>query len=670
MNKKLKNVLLSMGVILALSSANVYAQNLHITVHTPPVASLYPSETSFCHALDTKTIALTGQTFYQNDRLFIPLREFCDKIGCSVSWDQLSHQAKVTREFKSVVFSIDKNKIFVDNIEKNIDAAPVLVDGKTFVPIRALLESLGDEVTWSFSNDTCFIDILEKDKSYLTGNWNTIVDLTKTDTLSSTNGSAGSIKVCVPQILNADATVSIDKINEYFREKGRTEFNSYKKMCTKDISSIPDRKLSYEMSYSIGYNANGILSVQRLIHCDRGGVHPSYEFHCDVFDTNTAKKLYIDDILNGSIAEIQEFLIDKFSKILDENNYSYFKEQMTNSIKENINDVQFYIDGDDLVFIFNPYVVGPYSVGTPRVKINIKENSLMFKRKFIDRTNYEEEIKVLNIAKSYLTTPKIVDKTIINNFECYVLQCDSNLIAIDRNCEYLFKLTMQNDIYKVLDTSRISTINYLSALKLVMNKMNSSDLCYDIGGTLYDDNDEYIIVAMQSLDEDITSRLAVNKKTGEMFSYYFEEQFPEKIDSFKDEYSFLSNSYDAPVMYNGLVYPNNEAAFWAQKCENTTDKENFTSMDPDEARSKGQVVKPREDWENIKLSVMKDIVRAKFSQNSDIAKKLLSTGNANLVAENDWNDTFFGTVSGQGQNYLGKILMDVRKELLDAQKTS
>ncbi len=93
-------------------------------------------------------------------------------------------------------------------------------------------------------------------------------------------------------------------------------------------------------------------------------------------------------------------------------------------------------------------------------------------------------------------------------------------------------------------------------------------------------------------------------------------------------------------------------------------------MDPDEARSKGQVVKPREDWENIKLSVMKDIVRAKFSQNSDIAKKLLSTGNANLVAENDWNDTFFGTVSGQGQNYLGKILMDVRKELLDAQKTS
>lgn len=528
MNRKLKDILFTMGVIFTLGSTSIYADNINITVYTPPTASLYPSETSFCHALDTKPIVLEQNSFIQNNRLFVPLRELCNKTSCNISWDESNRQAKVTRGFKSVIFTIDENKILVDNVEKTIDAAPKLLNGKTFVPIRALLESLGDEITWTLFDNVPSIGILEKDKSYLTGNWNNIVSLTENDVLTSKNGSIGHIKVCVPQILNANATVAIDKINEYYREKGRTEFKSYKRMCTKDLADITSKELTYEMSYSIGYNANDILSVQRLVHCNRGGGHPSYEFYCDVFDTNTAKKLYIDDILNGSTPEIYEFLINKFSKMIDEGNYSGFEEQMKNLIKENISKVQFYLDGDDLVFLFNPYIAGPYCIGTPRVKINIKENSLLFKRKFINKTNYEEETKILDIGKNYCTTPKIVDKTTINKNECYVLQCNDDLIAIDRNCENVYTLEKYNGMYKILNIQHTGNINNLTALKLVLDKMNSDNLCYDIGGTLYDNHVEYIIVAMQSLDEDITSKLAVNTKTGEIFSYYFEEQFPEK----------------------------------------------------------------------------------------------------------------------------------------------
>lgn len=38
-----------------------------------------------------------------------------------------------------------------------------------------------------------------------------------------------------------------------------------------------------------------------------------------------------------------------------------------------------------------------------------------------------------------------------------------------------------------------------------------------------------------------------------------------KIDSFRNEFLYLSNFYEAPVAYNGLTYQNNEAAFQAQK---------------------------------------------------------------------------------------------------------
>ena len=39
----------------------------------------------------------------------------------------------------------------------------------------------------------------------------------------------------------------------------------------------------------------------------------------------------------------------------------------------------------------------------------------------------------------------------------------------------------------------------------------------------------------------------------------------QKIDSFRGKYYFLSNFFPAPVIYQGLTYQNNEAAFQAQK---------------------------------------------------------------------------------------------------------
>lgn len=136
-----------------------------------------------------------------------------------------------------------------------------------------------------------------------------------------------------------------------------------------------------------------------------------------------------------------------------------------------------------------------------------------------------------------------------------------------------------------------------------------------------------------------------------------------KIDSFQGEYFFLSNFYGAPVTYEGLTYQNNEAAFQAQKCSDTKDREAFTNMNPSEAKKEGRKVLLRKDWEQIKMSVMAGIVKAKFEQNEELAKKLLATGDAYLEEGNDWGDRIWGTVNGQGANCLGMILMNTREEL-------
>lgn len=43
--------------------------------------------------------------------------------------------------------------------------------------------------------------------------------------------------------------------------------------------------------------------------------------------------------------------------------------------------------------------------------------------------------------------------------------------------------------------------------------------------------------------------------------------------------------------------------------------------------------------------------------------KLLATRDRMLIEGNDWGDTFWGMVDGEGENNLGKILMRVREEI-------
>ena len=71
----------------------------------------------------------------------------------------------------------------------------------------------------------------------------------------------------------------------------------------------------------------------------------------------------------------------------------------------------------------------------------------------------------------------------------------------------------------------------------------------------------------------------------------------------------------------------------------------------------------RSDWEEVKDEVILQALRMKFSQNPEIAKGLLTTGDAILI-EHTQNDAYWADGGdGSGKNRLGLLLMQVREEL-------
>ena len=139
-----------------------------------------------------------------------------------------------------------------------------------------------------------------------------------------------------------------------------------------------------------------------------------------------------------------------------------------------------------------------------------------------------------------------------------------------------------------------------------------------------------------------------------------------KIDKFSGEYEFLSNMYLCKVVYNGITYKCSEAAYQAQKCPELAPR--FSDINGYVAKKLGRQVNIRPDWDDVKLRIMAEIVFQKFTQNKDLAEKLLLTGDAEIIEGNYWGDTYWGictnrTYDGVGENYLGKILMCVRSVL-------
>lgn len=136
------------------------------------------------------------------------------------------------------------------------------------------------------------------------------------------------------------------------------------------------------------------------------------------------------------------------------------------------------------------------------------------------------------------------------------------------------------------------------------------------------------------------------------------------ITSFSGDYAFLSNFYGSKLTYEGIVYPTLEHAFQAAKTLDKNERlEVAKQISPGEAKLMGRKLHLRADWEDIKIDVMEAMLAIKFVYASTLGDLLVKTGDAELIEGNTWNDRFWGVCKGEGQNWLGKLLMKRRKHL-------
>ena len=140
-----------------------------------------------------------------------------------------------------------------------------------------------------------------------------------------------------------------------------------------------------------------------------------------------------------------------------------------------------------------------------------------------------------------------------------------------------------------------------------------------------------------------------------------------KFYSKSEHYYEFSNFYNSPFVLDDLVWPTVEHYFQAQKFptyKGLQEKIRYTKS-PTIAKRLGSTKTThfRTDWETVKETVMKNALRAKFTQNKELSNMLKETKDL-ILKEKSPRDNYWGIgSSGKGKNRLGILLMEIRSEL-------
>ena len=150
------------------------------------------------------------------------------------------------------------------------------------------------------------------------------------------------------------------------------------------------------------------------------------------------------------------------------------------------------------------------------------------------------------------------------------------------------------------------------------------------------------------------------------------------IDKFYGEYRWLSNFWAChiTIQWSGNVihFPAKsvEHGYQALKARFFDDFVKILWLEsPGKAKRYARNMAIRPDWESVKISIMRDLIRQKFSdKNPELKKLLIDTNDIYLIEGNNWHDNFWGVCScnsirckKQSLNWLGQILMETRDEL-------
>ena len=107
--------------------------------------------------ISKKIDAQGNKPIIKDGRTLLPIRTLIESLGGEVQWNEKEQKVTIELNGHSVVFWIGKTTAFVDGYKTTLDVAPEIINGRTYLPFRFISENVGASVNWDETTKTIII---------------------------------------------------------------------------------------------------------------------------------------------------------------------------------------------------------------------------------------------------------------------------------------------------------------------------------------------------------------------------------------------------------------------------------------------------------------------------------------------------------------------------------
>lgn len=93
----------------------------------------------------------------RDGRTLLPVRAVVEEIGGTVGWNEELREVTLTYEENEIKLTIDSSEAYLNGEVQTLDVAPTVINDRTMLPIRFIAESFGYVVEWNESTQTITI---------------------------------------------------------------------------------------------------------------------------------------------------------------------------------------------------------------------------------------------------------------------------------------------------------------------------------------------------------------------------------------------------------------------------------------------------------------------------------------------------------------------------------
>lgn len=131
-----------------------------LTVATIAGSMVLPvsAQTNISVTLNGNYLHFDQPPIMRNDRTLVPMRAIFESLGAEVSWNNNTETVTAVKGNIILKLTIGEKAIYKNGKKISLDVEPILLNDRTLVPVRAISESIGANVSWNESTNTVIIN--------------------------------------------------------------------------------------------------------------------------------------------------------------------------------------------------------------------------------------------------------------------------------------------------------------------------------------------------------------------------------------------------------------------------------------------------------------------------------------------------------------------------------